>query len=186
MVLFICIAVNSAISFKTFHELVNTFECKCLLYTKPVFIIEKIGKLNKTEELDITTEESITELSTEIATEDTTSGILMPSQPLYPEPELFFSFYKKDDFYSKLMEHSNFTDKISGTNKYYLMNNSIYFKNESMYGQVNIKTIKIDSPSILHCDFIFFILLFSLISSSVFAGIVIIYGKGGRGYPSDT
>lgn len=137
--------------------------------------------------MEKTTQESVTEITTKItensAIYTTTTGKLIP---FYPKQELLYSFYKKDEFYSKLIEHSNFSEKIPGTDKFYLFNNSIYFKNDSIYGEANIKTIKTDSYSLLRCDFIFFIILFSLISSSVFAGIVIIYGRGGRGYASDT
>lgn len=191
-VLFTIIAVNSVIASQVFSQVFDAFNSRCILYAEPVFIIDKIGKFNKSEINEITTEsisdstiEGKTDSTINITTTVTPTAKMEPSHHLAPKPEIRFSNKRKEDTNFKIIEEWNFSKKIPGTENYYLLNNTIFFKNDSVYAEIDIKMTKTDFSSLMMCDYIRFTTLSSVVAASTFAGIVIIYGRGGRGYPAD-
>lgn len=176
--------MNSAIAAHAFSEIINIFNDRCVLYSKPVFLINKIGYFNYTEVREETTENT-TDNATETSTAITSSEKMKSMQLPDLEPEIIFLNSKTEEKYSKNLEEWNKAEKIPDTYNYYLINNMIYFKNNSMYGEVSIKMLKNNVSTLFTCDYVTFTPLFSIVVASVFAGIVIVYGRGGRGHPSD-
>lgn len=169
------------------------------MYAKPVFLIDNLGYFNKTHSLQSTTEakmETTTDITTTETMVDTTTEPLRvfrsppkvkADPPLDNETEIFFSNSKRDTNETSIdVKHLNTLKRIPETENIYFSNNTIVFKNDSMYGEVNVKMAKADPPYVVMCDFVSFLPLFSLVVASVFAAIIIVFGRGGRGYPAET
>lgn len=197
-IFYIGIAISSAIAAHAFSEIFDTFNSRCILYARPVFSLDKIEYI-QIESHDSTTEitkEFTTEFTTELATEFTTetdgSMDLITIMPLnesterkrqVSNPEIIISDSKKP---SDETHNWNNGEQIPGTDNYFLFNDTVYFKNNSLYGEINIKTSRRKLSPLFICDYVLFTPLFSLVVASVLLGIVIVYGRGGRGVPGET
>lgn len=180
-ILFIVTVVNSAIAAHAFSQIFDAFNNRCTLYAEPVFELDQIGYFNNSE-----TSESVTE-ATEMY-ESTLEVTTIPTTTELVEVEIKPKIVTANDDEIRPAKILNWTNAshIPGTDDYYLMNRTVYFKNASMYGRIHIKMMRSDESTTLRCNYILFTHLLSVIVASVLTGIVLVFGRGGRGYPSDT
>lgn len=171
----ILIFVASVLSAYAFGELFDAFNYRCLLYAKPVFIIDQVHFFNGTVEANQTKEVTAAVIITKLGKVDDSDAW---------KPEIIFSYDKKADISARIIEDWTSAVKIPNTD-YYVLNDVLYFKNGSLYGEVNIKMMRTVFATMLMCDYVLFVPFLSLVVASVFAGIFIFYGRGGRGYQGD-
>lgn len=173
LLLYFAIAITSTVSTYAFTEIFDSFNYRCILYAKPYFIIDKIVYLetefNETQEADSSVTINLMER-------------LAPRDDENPSREIAHPEHK---FQTRIIEDWSAAEYIPNT-EYCILNNIIYFKNDSLYGEVNIKMMHSVFPALLLCNYTLSVSVLSLVTASVFSGIVILFGKGGRGSVADT
>lgn len=169
LIIYFAIAITSTVSAYSFSEIFNTFNFCCILYAKPVFGIDKIGFFNETGETD----------------SKVTISFIQRLLRRFDENPIIELAHSNHRFNTRIIEDWSTTENIPATD-YCILNNHIYFKNDSFYGEVNINMMKTVFATLLMCNYTLFIPLLSLVIASASAGIVILFGKGGRGSLADT
>lgn len=171
LIFFILIAIMSLISAYAFSELFDTFNYRCVLYAKPVFVIDEIQYFNSSSN------------ASEVTIPLSWSKKIRVRES---EPEIIFADVNNENTRLRIIDYENWeeAEKISNS-PYYIMNNIIFFKNNSMYGHLTLKLMRTVFATLLMCDYVLFIPLLSMVVSSFFIGIVVLYGRGGRGYVGD-
>nr|CAH7712382.1 unnamed protein product [Callosobruchus chinensis] len=75
---------------------------------------------------------------------------------------------------------------IPNTESLYVYDEEIWFITDISWGKIAIVMYKSVFSTVLMCDYVIFIPMLGMVVSSVFAGVVMVCGRGGRGYSSDT
>lgn len=170
LLIYLAIAITSTVSTYAFSEIFDSFNYRCILYAKPYFVIDKIVYFNETEEADSDVTINLMQRLHLRDDDDASRGIAHPNHKLQRRI---------------IIEDWSAVEYIPNT-EYCILNNIIYFKNDSLYGQVDMKMMKTVFATLLMCNYTLFIPLLSLVIASVSAGIVILFGRGGRGSVADT
>lgn len=178
LILFILLFIMSTLAAYSFSEIFDIFNFRCILYAKPVFVIEDIQFFNSSSP-----EETHVTIHLNPPREKRVKSKMLADE----EPEIIFSKDNSGRIRQRTIDFDVWEESENIPNtSYYLIQKVLYFKNDSMYGRLSIKMMRTVFATLLMCDYVLFIPLLSMVVSSAFIGIVVLYGRGGRGYVADT
>ncbi|XP_056646584.1 uncharacterized protein LOC130451530 [Diorhabda sublineata] len=179
---FLVIILNSLLSAYIFGEILKMFNYRCILHGQPIFDVVEARYMNETQnelidlkpimknnnelnETKVNITENIKEMTVKEGNNETRSN---------NGPELLYlSIFNTSD------ESVNVTNDITENLKHsYLFNETIWYKNDSLYGKVDVRIRGSDYGSSTSCDLILFVPLVSLIAAAAFGALIVLFGRG--------
>ncbi|CAH1979760.1 unnamed protein product [Acanthoscelides obtectus] len=208
--IFCLIAVNSCICVYGFIDIFDIFNYNCILYGKPYFTYDNYMRTDVKRATTASPNATDTTATNTIADHSTTPATTVTPQALILALEesdttevsvtttnatntTEIDPYERVDEVPdaapanvSLKPDLNSSIAIPNTDNLYVYDDEIWVVTDYMWGKIIIVVYKSVFSTVLMCDYVIFIPMLSMVVSSVFAGVVMVCGRGGRGYSSDT
>ncbi|CAH1163860.1 unnamed protein product [Phaedon cochleariae] len=167
--IFLTTFVCSLISAYAFDNLLKNFDHRCILYASPNLELEEI--VFKSNSTIRNSDTEITNKSSEIAAQ-TISGPHLTTK-------------SSDLQLNKSQIDWSTAKKIPGLTDIFEVDDQIWLNNETLSGKIVMKRLGTTFGSYARCSTVLFVPLLSLVVSAVFGAIVVLCGRGGKGYKTD-
>lgn len=179
---FLIIIFNSLVSAYVFGEILKMFNYRCILHGQPIFDVVEARYMNETQNEVIDLKPVMKNV---IGTNDTKQIIVENIKDIRVKEEnnethinngpelLHLSIFNTSE------QSVNVTNVVPENLKHsYLFNETIWYKNDSLYGKVDVRIRGSNYGTSTSCDLILFVPLVSLIAAAAFGALIVLFARG--------